>query len=55
MGQKFFVQKQKSFHLWHNGVPLIDTVHQKFLSIVNLYIFSQNLSNMTFLVSNGRT
>ena len=34
---------QKSFHLWHNlfDTSLVDTVNQKFICILILYIFSQ--------------
>ena len=54
------IQKgQNSFHLWHNRVdsplvPLVDTVNQKFISILFLNSFSLQWNKMNFSVSNDR-
>ena len=47
-------KRRKSFHLWHNcvGSQMVDTVKQKFNSILILYTFSLQWSNTSFSVSN---
>ena len=47
-------ERQKSFRLWHNCVdnPVVDTDDQILISILFLYTFSLQKSNMIFSVSN---